>query len=101
MRRAYSDHRDRRLRRSGEQAVLGEKLDHKAIEKPRLLYLTGVTGSRQDLQFTIGNSLLEREGALMGAVLAPGQDHGRTSDALMMAVRVGLLESPELVKDRL
>jgi hypothetical protein len=45
--------------------------------------------------------LLEREGVLMGAVLAPGQDYRRTGDALMMAVGVGLLERFELVDDRL
>ena len=45
--------------------------------------------------------MLEREGVLMGAFLAPGQDYRRTGDALMMAVVVGLLERFELVDDRL
>jgi hypothetical protein len=31
----------------------GEKLDHEAIEKPGLLDLTGMAGSRQDLQLAI------------------------------------------------
>ena len=37
----------------------------------------------------------------MGAVLAAGQDYSWTGDALMMAFRLGLLESFELVEDRL
>src|SRR5947199_7114260 len=77
------------------------KFDHKAVNKPRLLNLTGMAGSRQNLQLAIRYARLEREGALMGAVLAPGENYRRTGDALMMAVRIGLLESFELVEDRL
>src|SRR5438093_7648023 len=90
-----------RLGNCGEQAVLGKKFDHKTIKKPRLLHLTSMAGSRQNLQLAIRYARLEREGALMGAVLASGQDYSRTGDALMMAVRIGLLESFELVEDRL
>src|SRR3989338_1292921 len=97
----HSDHHHSRLGCCGEQAVLGKKFDHKAIKKPRLLHLTGVAGSRQDLQLAIGYTCLKREGSLMGAVLAPGQDHSWTGDALMMAVLLGFLESFELVQDRL
>ena len=81
--------------------MLGKKFDHKAVKKPRLLHLTGMAGSRQNLQLAIRYARLEREGALMGAVLAPGENYRRTGDALMMAVRIGLLESFELVEDRL
>ncbi len=81
--------------------MLGEEFDHKTIIKPRLLHLTGVASSRQDLQLAIGYAYLKREGSLMGAVLAPGQDHCWTGDALMMAVRLGFLESFELLEDRL
>ncbi len=80
--------------------MLVEKFDHETIEKPGLFDLTGVAGAWQDLQFTIRYAPLERERALMGTVLAPGQDRGWTGDTRMMALRLWLLESPELVKDR-
>jgi len=41
-----SDNRPRRRRRTGKQAMLGEKFDHKAVEEPRLFDLTGVAGAR-------------------------------------------------------
>src|SRR5918994_977266 len=59
-----------------------------------------MAGSGQDLQLAIGDTRLEREGPLVAGVLAAGQDYSRTGDALMMAVRLGLLESFELVDDR-
>ena len=43
---ADSDNRFSRFGRAGEQAVLGEKFDEKAIKKPGLLYLTGMACSR-------------------------------------------------------
>ena len=97
----HSDHRENRLGCRREQAVLGEEFDHKAIKKPGLLHLTGVAGSRQDLQLAIGYACLKREGALMVAVLAPRQNHSWAGNALVMTVRLGLLESFELVEDRL
>ena len=90
-----------RLGCSGEQAVLGEKFDHKAIIQPRLLYLTGVAGSRQNLQLAVGYTSLKREGSLMAAVFAACQDYRRTGDALMMTIGIGLLECFELMDDRL
>ncbi len=60
-----------------------------------------MAGSRQSLQLAIGDARLKSKRALMGTVLAPGQDDRWTGDALVMAFRVGLLESLELVNDRL
>ena len=81
--------------------MLGKKFDHKPIKKPGLLYLAGVAGSRQSFQLAIRYDRLEREGALMAAVFAAGQDDRGAGDALMMAFGIGLCESFELVDDRL
>ena len=40
-----SDNRPRRLRRTRKQAMIGEELDHEAIEEPWLLDLTGVASA--------------------------------------------------------
>ena len=60
-----------------------------------------MAGSRQRFQLAIGYERLEREGALMAAVLAAGQDDRRTGDPLMMAFGIGLGERFELVDNRL
>src|SRR5665213_2470343 len=85
--------------RPREQAMPGEELDHEAIEQPGLLDLAGMAGARQHLELAAGNERLQREGALMGAVLATGQDHRRTEDAREMAFRLGLLQRLELTED--
>src|SRR5919106_3532280 len=60
-----------------------------------------MAGAGQNLQLAIGYACLEREGALMGAVLAPGENYRWTGDALMMDVMIGPLESFELMEDGL
>jgi len=52
--------------------VLGEKLDHKAIKKPGLLYLAGMAGPGKVLNSQFGITRLKREGPLMAAVFAAG-----------------------------
>ena len=81
--------------------MLGEKFDHKPIKKPGLLYLAGMAGPRQSPQLAIRYARFKREGPLMAAVLATGQDYRRTGDAFMMAFGLGLCESFELMDDRL
>ena len=78
-----------------EQAVLGEKFDHEAIEQPGLLDLAGVAGSWQNLQLAIGYARHEREGALMAAVLAAGENDRRAGDALVI-----LFSNPRDTLDR-
>src|SRR4030095_6605727 len=96
---AHSDNRLSRLGCSWKQAVLGKKFDHKPIKKQGLLYLAGVAGPRQSPQLAIRYTRFKREGSLMAAVLAAGQDDRRTGDALMMAFGIGLRERFELVDD--
>jgi len=81
--------------------MFAEKIDHEPIIEPRLLDLTGMAGSGQSFQFAIWYPRFEREGALVAAVLTAGQDDRRAGDALMVAVRIGLCESLELVDDGL
>ena len=83
-----SDDRSSRLGCCGEKVVLGEKFDHEAIEQPRLLDLTGMAGSRQRFQFTIGHEFLKGKGALVGVVFATAENNHRAGDAFMMALGV-------------
>ena len=75
--------------------MLGEKFDHEAIEKPGLLHLAGVAGARQNFQLAIGYARLERECALMAAVLAAGENDRRAGDALVI-----LFSNPRDTLDR-
>src|SRR5262249_24079414 len=63
-------------RGSWEQAVGGQKFDHVAVERRRLLDLAGMTGAVEDLQFAAGDALLQREGGPVRVVLAAGDDDG-------------------------
>lgn len=78
-----------------------QKLDHKAIEEPRLLDLASVARTRQGFQFTVRYAFLQREGALMTVILAAGQNDGRAGDALEKPFRVGLCQRFELMDDGL
>jgi len=80
--------------------VLGEEFDHQAIEQPGLLHLTGMAGAVQYLQLAMGIRALSAKALGWALFLAPGQDRRRTSDALVMAFGLGLLQRLELVEDR-
>ena len=81
--------------------MLGKKLNHKAIEQPRLLYLASVAGARQCSQLTVRYARLKCESALMAVVFAAGQNDRWAGDTLMMLLGVGLRQCLELVDDRL
>src|SRR5262245_32331919 len=91
------------LPRSGlrrEPAVPGEKFDHQPVEQPGLLDLAGMSGSRQHLHFAAGNARLEREGALMGGILATAENDSRAADPRLMIFGVRLRMRLELTDDR-
>lgn len=81
--------------------MFAQKLDHKAIEEPRLLDLASVARTRQGFQFTVRYAFLEREGALMAVILAAGQNDRRAGDALKKPFRVGLCQRFKLMDDGL
>src|SRR5499433_3077456 len=82
-----------------EQAVGGQKFDHVAVERRRLLDLTGMAGAVEDLQFAAGDALLQRESGPVRVVLAAGDDDGWAGDLGVMALGLGLLIGLELGDD--
>src|SRR5262245_8682604 len=86
-------------RGSWEQAVGGQKFDHVAVERRRLLDLAGMAGAVEDLQFAAGDALLQRESSPVRVVLAAGDDDGWTGDLGVMALGLGLLIGLELGDD--
>src|ERR1043165_1533520 len=81
--------------------MLCQKIDHEPIEQPRLLDHAGVTGSRKCLQFTLGDSGLERERPLMTIVFAARQNNSRAIYRFKVAFGIRLSQSFELMNDRL
>jgi len=53
-----------------EEAMAGEKLNHVAVEQPRLLDLASVASSIKNLHFAAIDALLKSEGRRMCIVLA-------------------------------
>ena len=47
----------------------GQKFDHVAVEQRRLLDLAGMAGAVEDLQFAVGDALLQRESGAVRVVL--------------------------------
>ena len=70
--------------------MLLEKLDHEAVEQPRLLDLAGVAGAVEDFHLAAWNKRLQSSSARMRGVFAPGQDDGGAGDARMVVLGVGL-----------
>src|SRR3954469_20001309 len=83
-----------------KQSVPGEKIDHVAVEQPGLLDLAGMSSPRQHLQFAVLDPLLEREGVLVGVVLAAGQNDRRAGDLRLVILRVGPRLGLELMDNR-
>src|SRR3954452_23320339 len=84
-----------------KQSVLGQEIDHVAVEQPGLLDLTGVSSPRQHLQLAVLDPLLKREGMLVGVVLAAGQDDRRAGDLRLVIFRVRRRMRLELMDDRI
>ena len=76
--------------------MLRQKLDHEAIEQPRLFHVAGMAGAGQDLELAVANTFLQREGGRVRAVLGAGEDRGRAGDALEMVGLFGFLQRLEL-----
>src|SRR5262249_20197462 len=82
-----------------EQAVLGQKLDHQAIEQPGLLDLAGMSSPGQDVELAARNARLQSKRALMGRVLAAAEDDGGAGDAGLVVRGIRLRVRLELADD--
>src|SRR5258708_29216771 len=58
-----------------------------------------MAGALEDLQFAVGDALLQRESGPVRVVLATGEDDGWTGDLGVMALGLGLLIGLELGDD--
>src|SRR5438128_2419381 len=90
-----------RLARRWKQAVPGQERDHELVEQPGLLDLAGMSSPRQHLHLAVGNARLQRERALMRAVLAAAENDRRAGDAVMVILGIALRVRLELMDDRL
>src|SRR5579872_7623187 len=90
-----------RLRAGRKQAVLLEKLDHVAVEKPGLLDLAGVPGAMKNFHLAARDAGLECRRTGVRAIFAARQDDRRAGNPRMMILRIGYRRSLELIDDRL